>query len=375
MSLKPDQVIEAVADYYKLHPSCHNRAVHEFGEKTTKKVKQARVLINKYINSRPDESIVFTRNTTESINMISKLVDLREGDIVLTTDMEHNSNMLPWQFLSIEKKVKFQQVPITATDCDFNLAYYEQILKTKKVKLVSIFHVSNITGMELPVKQITELAHRYGAKVLLDAAQSMAHQKVDVQDLGIDFMAFSIHKMFGPTGVGVLYARGDFLKKAIPINVGGEGIVDTTYNTCTLEKSPEKYEVGLQNYAGIIGAGEAIKYLEKIPLEKAKAHIHFLNEKITMALDEMKNIQIIGPPSAKSRAGIINFMLKDKKPEEISLLLSKMARIMVRSGVHCGHSWYHRNALKPSIRVSLSFYNTEEEVDILIRNLKALMGT
>jgi cysteine desulfurase/selenocysteine lyase len=373
MTLKPDSVIKAIVDYYQDHPSCHNRAVHEFGETTTKKVEESRTLINKYINCRNDESVIFTKNTTESINMVSSIVKFSEGDIVLTTDMEHNSNMLPWQFLKIKRKVTFHQIPIAPSDSTFNFEYFEEILKTGKVKLVSLFHISNITGMTLPINEITLLAHKYGALVLLDAAQSMAHQKVDVQDLNVDFMAFSIHKMYGPTGVGILYGRKNLLMNGVPINVGGEGIVDTTYDTCTLEETPKKYEVGLQNYAGIIGAGATIKYLSKINLKKAHKHVLSLNEMISKEVVTMDHIEVIGPENHEERNGIVNLNIKNRKPEEIGLLLSKMKRIMVRSGVHCGHSWFHKYNLNPSLRISLSFYNTKEEVEVFKNTITSLM--
>jgi cysteine desulfurase/selenocysteine lyase len=373
MTLKPNDVINSIAEYYENHPSCHNRAVHEFGEMTTKKVETSRELINKYINCRSDESIIFTKNTTESINMVSQFLSFEEGDIVVTTDMEHNSNMLPWQFLKLKKKVAFEKIPIDPKCESFDFELFERVLRSKRVKLVSIFHMSNITGMKLPIKEIVKLAHSYGALVLLDAAQSMAHFKVDVQELDVDFMAFSIHKMYGPTGVGVLYGKTELLKKAIPVVVGGEGIVDATYETCTLAETPQKFEVGLQNYAGIIGAGAAIKFLSKINLSKAHEHILKLNKKLTNAVDGIEGLEVIGPQESTKRNGIINLSIKNKKPEEIGLLLSKMERIMVRSGVHCGHSWFHKYNLTPSLRVSLAFYNTEEEIDLLINTLKRLM--
>ena len=373
MTLKPNSVVEEIVEYYEKHPSCHNRAVHQFGEITTKKVEASRTLINKYINCRQGESIVFTKNTTESINMVANLIQFSEGDIVLTTDMEHNSNMLPWQFLKIKSKISFQQVPINPRSSDFDFKYFEDVLKTKKVKLVSMFHISNITGMKLPIKEITKMAHQYGALVLIDAAQSMAHLKVDIQKLDIDFMAFSIHKMYGPTGVGVLYGKKELMRDGIPMYVGGEGILDATYDTCTLEESPKKYEVGLQNYAGIIGAGATIRYLSKLNLDKAHQHILHLNQMLTSEFMNNKEVTILGPEESKLRNGIVNLIIENKKPEEIGLLLSKMKRIMVRSGVHCGHSWYHKYSLKPSLRISLAFYNTTEEIQVLVKVLKDLL--
>ncbi len=280
--------------------------------------------------------------------------------------------MLPWQFLNIKKSVKFEQIPIDTKLWKLDLELLESYLKNNNVKLISVFHISNITGIELPIKKITEIAHKYDVLVLLDAAQSIPHIKVDVQDLDVDFMAFSVHKAYGPTGVGVLYGKEILLKKAVPHYVGGEGIIDTSYETCTLEESPKKFEVGLQNYAGIIGAGEAISYLSKINLEKAQEYILDLNKYLTESISNMNNIEIIGPTAAEKRHGILNIKINNHNPAEIGLMLSKMSRIMVRSGVHCGHSWYHKHSLSPSLRVSIGFYNLKSELDMFINNLKTL---
>ncbi len=373
MTLKPNAVTEAIISYYNDHPSCHNRAAHEFGEVTTKKVHQAREQIDKYINCRPGESIVFTKNTTESINMIANMIDFKKGDVVLTTDLEHNSNMLPWQFLNIKKSVTFVQMPIAPDTEEFDLQEFQNILSKGKVKLVSIFHTSNITGIQLPIKEITKLAHENGAMVLLDAAQAIPHHQVDVQELDIDFMAFSLHKAYGPTGMGVMYAKEQYLNSWVPFFVGGEGITDTTYDSCTLSQAPEKFEVGLQNYAGIIGSGAAIKWLSKINLKKAHAHLIKLNEQLSEGLSSFDGLKLIGPSQAKNRSGIVNFSTGNRNPAEVCLMLSKMEKIMTRSGVHCGHSWFHKYDLMPTLRVSLAFYNTEAEVEIFLRKMRDLI--
>ena len=370
MTLKPQIVIDEITEYYTKHPSCHNRATHEFGDLTTNKVDKARDFISKAINCRQDESIVFTKNTTESLNLVANSIDFKKGDVVLTTDLEHNSNLLPWQFLKVKKGITFVQIPITPDQEAFDLELFKEILSKGKVKLVSLFHISNITGIELPIKEITELAHANGALVLLDAAQSVPHKRIDVQDLDIDFMAFSFHKAYGPTGMGALYGKASHLEKWIPFLVGGEGIEDTTYETCVLSSSPKKFEVGLQNYAGIIGSGAAFKWLSKIKLDKAHDHVLELNNYISSEVLKLNGVTILGPKEAKLRNGIINFTLNDRNPAEISLMLSKLGKVMTRSGVHCGHSWFHKYELQPSLRVSLSFYNTKEEADKFIEIIK-----
>jgi cysteine desulfurase / selenocysteine lyase len=370
MTLKPDTVVDEIIDYYKNHPACHNRALHEFGKITTEKVEATRKNISRYLNCKSgSESIVFTKNTTESINMIANMMSFEEGDIILTTDLEHNSNILPWQFLSVKKRITFKQVSVNPETTEFNFEEFENVLRTNKVKLVSLFQISNITGIALPIQEITKMAHRYGALVLLDAAQSLSHVKIDVQELDVDFMALSIHKSFGPTGMGLLYGKKNLLENFTPFYVGGEGVTDTNYDSCVLERSPERFEVGLQNYAGIIGAGAAIKYLSNINLKKAHSHIVELNQSLADQLKIANEVSVIGPENAHDRNGILNLKILDKDPYEIAMFLSKKSRIMVRSGVHCGHSWYHKYELAPSLRISFSIYNIKEEVDIVSRDI------
>lgn len=371
MTLKPKSIIDAMVKYYEEHPSCHSRAVHSFAKETSKKVDEARSLIAKYINANSNE-VVFTKNTTESLNMIANMLELERGDCVVTTDLEHNSNLLPWQFLTVKKGIRFYQLPIAPNDEVFNLEAYEFFLKHNKVKVVSCIYTSNITGMSLPIKDMCKIAHENGAVFILDAAQAMAHEQIDFKDLDVDFAAFSIHKMFGPTGVGILYGKQEHLNKMIPFYVGGEGVTDVHYDSCQLAKSPEKFEVGLQDYAGIIGAGEAIRYISKLNINEAHQHIINLNSRLSNFLNENADIMILGPKSPEKRSGIVNFSVKNREMGELSLMLDQAAKIMVRSGVHCGHAWFHKYDLLPSLRVSFSIYNTEEEVEKLIEVLKGL---
>lgn len=373
MTLKPNSVIEAITNYYKEHPSCHNRAIHEFGEKTSALVDQSRKKIDKYINAPKDTSVIFTKNTTESLNLVAQIIDFKENDIVLTTQLEHNSNLLPWQFLKIRKNISYQQIPISPDCEELDLEAIESYFSKNKIKLLSIFHTSNVTGMTLPVKDLVKIAHKHGALVLLDAAQSLAHQNIDVQDLDVDFMAASLHKAFGPTGVGILYGKKELLERAVPPYVGGEGILDVTFETCTLESSPKKFEVGLQNYAGIIGSGAAIDYLKGVNFKSYKDYILNLNQMLFNELGSCSNIKTLGPKQAKNRSGIFNFIIENKNSAELSLILSKSSRIMMRSGVHCAHSWYHTHNLSPSIRLSLSIYNTEDEIRYFISEFKKLL--
>lgn len=373
MTFKPDTVIQAITEYYQSHPSCHNRSSHELSEITSNKIDDSRKTISNFINCPKDGVVVFSSNATDSINKIANLLSFEKGDVILTSDLEHNSNMLPWQFLAAKKGVKYKQVSISPEDSELNLVELEKALSSNNVKLLSILHVSNVTGLCLDIKSITSLAHSYNVPVLLDAAQSLPHYKVDVQDLGVDFMAFSFHKAFGPTGMGGFYAKTEVLMNLAPVIVGGESVVDTTYDQCTLNSIPERFEVGLQNYAGIIGSGAAIKWLSKINQKKAIAHIKHLNTLMSEGLSDIKGISLIGPASPDVRASIANFSIEKQNSAELGFMLSKQARIMSRSGVHCCHAWFHKYDLPKSLRFSFSFYNTEEEVEITLKKMRELI--
>lgn len=375
MTLKPKRVIDAISKYYSEHPSCHNRALHTFGELTTKKVNHSREMLAKFIGAQDHRSIVFTKNTTESINMIAQMMDFQKGDVVLTSELEHNSNMLPWQFLQFKKGIVVKRVSVRPDDEEFDLHSYEKILAENKVKLVSLLHISNITGMKYPIEEATRIAKKYGALVLIDAAQSISQVELDVSKLDCDFLAFSIHKMYGPTGLGILYGKLNRLDAFTPYHVGGEGVVDTFYDSCTLSAIPEKFEVGLQDYAGIIGSSEAVAFLNGIDFVKGS---QFKDQLIEFALSELRNIpnlRIIGPKLAKNRNGNLNIEISGRDVAEISMLLDKSEKVMTRSGVHCGHAWYHHYNLKPSLRLSLGFYNTMEEVNIFIEILRKVLGS
>lgn len=370
MSLKPRQVVEAMDEYYYEYPACAGRSYHKLGEMATKKVKEARVTVARFINANANE-IVFTRNTTEGINLLANSFDFKVGDIILTTDKEHNSNLVPWQMLAKKKGVKHQIIR-SREDGLFDLDNFKESIKG--AKLVAMVLTSNLDGTTIPVNEIIKIAHENGALVFLDAAQSIAHQKIDVKDLDVDFLAFSGHKILGPTGTGVFYAKYNLLGKLEPFMVGGDTVEYTTYDDYLILPAPEKFEAGLQDYAGIIGLGEAVKYLEMIGYDKIREQELKLNSYITDGLSKWSKIKIIGPSDPALRSGIISFYIDGTDMHQFALMLDEMANVMIRSGQHCVHSWFNDKKIHNSARVSLYFYNTLEEAKIFIGNMDKIMA-
>lgn len=365
VTLKPKQVVEAMNNYYRDFPACGGRSMHKLGKRVTEEVEKSRKTIKKFINAKKNNEIIFTRNTTEGINLVTKSLDLKKGDKILQTDKEHNSNLLPC--LALKEKGILHEI-IESKDNIFDLERFEEKID-KNVKFVSVVHTSNLDGVTNPTKEIIKIAHDYGALVLLDAAQSVPHKEVDVKKLDTDFLAFSGHKMLGPSGTGILYGKEPLLKKLKPFLLGGETVIDSTYSSYELEDIPHRFESGLQNYAGIIGLGEAAKYLMKIGKPNIEKHELNLNKKITEALSE---VTLIGPEDPSLRGGIFSFNLGKADPHEIALMLDESENIMVRSGAHCVHSWFNAHHLSGSVRASLYLYNTEEEAEKFIEEVKKI---
>jgi len=370
MSLKPNSVVEAVNDYYYNFPACAGRSSHKLGEEVTRKVRETRLAVSKFINADSEREIIFTRNTTEALNLLANSLDLQKGDVVLITDKEHNSNLIPWLILKEKKGIEIRII-YSKEDNTFDLEKFSQFVQG--AKLVSIVHTSNLDGVTNPVKEIIEIAHKNNALVILDAAQSIPHRKIDVKDLDVDFLAFSGHKMLGPTGTGVLYGKYKLLEKLSPFIVGGETVEYSTYETYKMLPAPEKFEAGLQNYAGIIGLGEAVKYLGKIGFDNIAEHELKLNAYITNEILKIPKIKIIGPKEPEKRSGIINFYIDNTDMHQVALMLDNMANIAIRSGQHCVHSWFNNKKIENSARVSLCFYNTMEEAELFIINLKKIV--
>ena len=370
-SLRPQSVVDAITEYYQEYPACSGRSMHSLATKVSQKCDEARTIISKFIGAKRKEEIVFTRNTTEGINLITKALEFHRGDVVVTSDKEHNSNLIPWQILVKKIGIVHKIIP-TNPDNTFNLNDYEKVMNGK-VKLVSMGFTSNLDGVTIPAKKIIQIAHKHGSLVLLDAAQTAPHQRIDVSGLDVDFLAFSGHKMLGPSGMGVLYGKYNLLEKLEPFMVGGDTVSSSTYTSNEFLPPPEKFEAGLQDYAGIIGLGEAIKYLNKIGFSEIEKREHRLNAYISQELLKIPNLKIIGPQDSHLRGGIISFYIEGVDHHQIALILSQSANIMVRSGQHCVHSWFNDRKIKGSVRVSLYFYNTLEEAEMFVKSLKKVL--
>ena len=375
MALKPNHVIEKMNEYYYEFPGCGDRSVHKIGTQVTIAVEESRVKLQNLINAKEPSEIIFLRNATEGINLVAHSLtqglSLGPKDRILITDREHNSNLVPWLFMQNNNGMKTQVVQ-SNPDNTFNLETFENMMDTS-VKLVSMVHISNLDGYTIPAKEIINIAHDHGALVLLDGAQSAPHIPVDVQDLDVDFFVLSIHKMCGPTGMGVIYGKQSLLENLPPFIVGGSTVKSTTYTTTEFLSPPEKFEAGLQNYAGIIGAGAAADYIKNIGLEEIHQHDLKLNEIMTDSLGEIDKISIIGPKDPKLRGCTFSFNITDIDCHDIAMILDEVGNIMIRSGMHCVHSWFNSKNINGSARASVYLYNTEEEIKFFCEKTKEII--
>ena len=370
-TLRPTSVIQAIDEYYLKYSACGGRSMHHLGEEVTDRCDNSRAAVAKFLNASRKEEIIFTRNTTEGINLVSNSLDFQSGDVVLISDKEHNSNLIPWQILSKKKNIKIRRVEYLP-DGMFDMNGYRTALN-EKVKLISLGFTSNLDGVTIPAEEIIKLAHRNGALVLLDAAQTAPRQKIDVHNLDVDFLAFSGHKILGPSGTGVLYGKYALLEKLEPFMVGGDTVAFSTYDSCQFLPPPAKFEAGLQNYAGIFGLGEAVNYLMRIGFDDIQKQETNLNEFITNGINDIPHLKIIGPADPKLRGGIITFYLDGVDSHQVALMLDQMANIQIRSGQHCVHSWFNAHQIAGSARASLYFYNTVEEAEFFTQNLKKVL--
>jgi len=372
MTLKPKQVVEALTSYYYNHPGCHGRTSHLFGAETTQAYDQSREIVKRFINASSSDEIIFVRNATEGLNIIANCLDLKENDIVVSSDIEHNSNLLPWQLVERKKRIKRVSVS-TNPDTSFNLDNFKSVL-TERVKLVSVLYTSNLSGITFPVEDIIRLAHDHGALVCIDAAQAALCKPIDVKKLNVDFMVMSLHKMWGPSGMGVLYGKRKFLELFPQFLTGGETVEDATWYDHILEASiPKRFEAGLQDYAGVIGSGAAVEYINKLGQKRIHQMIIELNEYATDKILKLNEIELIGPETPEKRSGILNFFIKGLNVGDVARLLNEAENIMTRFGKHCVHSWFNKNNYPDSLRVSFSAYNTFEEIDILIATLRNII--
>ena len=363
VTLKPDSVIDSINEYYSKTPGCGGRSVHRYGVKVSQSTARSRSKLQHFLNAESVNEVVFTRNATHSMNQVAHGLSWSKGDVVLTTDREHNSNLVPWLQLEQEQGIDHRIVTSNA-DNTFDMEAFEKACADagSKLKLVSMSHVGNLDGVKIPIKEITKVAHDHGALVCVDGAQSTPHMNVDVQDLDIDFLAFSIHKMCGPSGMGGLWGRYDLLDGLRTIQAGGQTVESSTYDSIEWANPPARFEGGLGNFSGMIATGAAIDYLSNINLDEVYEHEVRLNQIMTDGVKDLPGIEIIGPLDAQHRGGICSILMQDLPIHDIAILLDEAAGVMVRSGQHCVHSWFNsRGHPNGSLRASAYLYNTEEE--------------
>jgi cysteine desulfurase/selenocysteine lyase len=367
-SQTPDPVIEAMDAYYRTYNSNIHRGIYRISEEATAKYEEARQRIGRFINARRSSQIIFTRNTTESINLVAYSwgsANLQEGDEILVTVMEHHSNLLPWQLLSQRTGAKMRFIEVTDEGV-LQLDGLETLL-TERTKLVAITHVSNVLGTINPVKELTAAAHAIGAKVLIDGAQSVPHFDVDVQELDCDFLAFSGHKMCGPTGIGILYGKSDLLEEMPPFLGGGSMIRSVQRESSTYADVPAKFEAGTPAIAEAIGLAAAVDYLNKVGLEAIFVHEHELLEYAHQKLSEIEGITIYGP-KPRQKTGAITFNLEGIHPHDLAGVLDTVG-VAVRAGHHCAQPLMQKFGVIATARASFYLYNKLDEIDSLYEGL------
>jgi cysteine desulfurase / selenocysteine lyase len=366
-SQKPLPVIEALDKYYREYNSNVHRGVHTLGTKATDAYEGAREKVRKFINAKSIEEIIFTRGTTTAINTVAASygrANLREGDEIVITYMEHHSNIIPWQQVAKQTGATLKYIPLQE-DGSISLEEVEKTV-TPNTKIVSVMQVSNVLGAINPIKEIAKIAHKNGAIMVVDGAQSAPHMKIDVQDLDCDFFAFSGHKMCGPTGIGVLYGKKALLEKMEPVEFGGEMIDFVGLYESTWKELPWKFEGGTPIIAGAIGLGIAIDFLEEIGLDNIAAHEHKLAQYALEQMSTIEGLTIYGP---KERAGLVTFNIDDVHPHDVATVLDAEG-IAVRAGHHCAQPLMKWLNVSATARASFYLYNTEEDIDKLVAALK-----
>ena len=366
-SQKPQEVIDTIEEYYTRDNSNVHRGLHELSERATRAFEDARGEVKRFLNASEDREIIFVRGTTEGINLVANSYGrkrVQQGDEIIISGMEHHSNIVPWQILCEEKGAVLRVVPIN-DDGELLLDEYEKLLN-QRTRLVAMTHVSNALGTINPVKQIVEMAHSHDIPVLIDGAQAVPHQSVDVLDMGCDFYVFSGHKLFGPTGIGVLYGKAQLLESMPPYQGGGEMIQSVTFEKTLYKGIPHRFEAGTPNIVGAIGLGAAIRYVSNIGLERITAYERELLTYATDALSEVDGIRLIG--TAKDKASILSFILKGVHAHDIGTILDQEG-IAIRTGHHCAQPVMQRFGVAATARASLALYNTREEIDTMVKTL------
>ena len=370
-SQKPQSVLDALNRYYTTENSNVHRGIHYLSEQATAEYEESRAKVRRLLNASDDREIVFVRGTTEGINLVAGSygrANVGQGDEVIISAMEHHSNIVPWQILCQERGARLRVVPMS-DDGDLLVDEYERLLGPR-TKLVSIVHVSNSLGTINPVRRIIEMAHARGAPVLVDGAQSAPHMSVDVRDLDCDFFVFSGHKLYGPTGIGVLYGKAELLEAMPPYQGGGDMIKSVSFEKTIYNDLPYRFEAGTPNIAGTVGLGAAVDYVSAVGLENIETYEQELLEYGTRALSSIGGLRLIG--TARKKAGILSFVLDGVHPHDIGTILDSEG-IAVRTGHHCTQPVMERFGIPATARASLAFYNTREEIDALVKGIDKVL--
>ena len=365
---KPRQVVESITDeYYSVNANVH-RGVHFLSQQATNLHEASRETVRKFINARSISEIVFTRGTTESINLVASTFadsQMKEGDEVIVSVMEHHSNIVSWQLQAARKGIVLKVIPMNDRG-DLLLDEYEKLFSTR-TRLVSVAHVSNVLGTINPVKEMIAIAHAHGVPVLIDGAQSIPHMPIDVQDLDADFYVFSGHKVYGPTGIGVLYGKETWLDKLPPYQGGGEMIKNVSFEHTTFNELPFKFEAGTPDYIGSTALAKALDYVSAIGMDKIAAYEHELTVYAMNRLKEIPGMRIFG--EAEHKGGVISFLVGNIHHFDMGTLLDRLG-IAVRTGHHCAEPLMHRMGIEGTVRASLGLYNTKEEIDALAAGIE-----
>jgi len=366
---KPQTVIDAITHYYTYDNANIHRGLYFLSELATEQYENARLKVKEFINAISASEIIFVRGTTEAINLVASTLCrtkyFKEGDEIIISNMEHHSNIVPWQLIRDRKNIQLKVIPINDAG-ELDLDAFKKLI-TEKTKLVSVVHISNTLGTINPVKEIIKIAHSHNIPVLIDGAQAMSHLKIDVQELDADFYVFSGHKVFGPTGIGVLYGKTEYLEMMPPYQGGGDMIRTVTFEKTTFEDIPRKFEAGTPNIAGGIGLGAAIDYLNQFDRSELIAYENSLLEYATQKLSEVEGLHIIG--TAKNKASVISFIIDGIHPYDIGTIIDTDG-IAIRTGHHCTQPIMKRFNIPATARASFSFYNTKEEIDKFVESLK-----
>ncbi len=366
-SLKPQSVIDAEVHFYKDLGANIHRGVYLFSQKATEEFDETRVKVAKLINAPKTHEVIFTRGSTESINLVAYTWGrkfISKGDEILVSEMEHHSNLIPWQILAEEKGAKLKFIPINTPDITFDLSGIDDLI-TEKTKLVAVTGMSNVTGVLTDLKPIIQAAHRKGAKVLVDGAQLVSHHPIDVQEMDCDFLAFSSHKMCGPTGLGVLYGKEAILEEMPPFHGGGDMILQVWKDKATYAELPAKFEAGTPNIAGIIGYGKAIDYLNDLGMDNIREHEEELTRYALEKTSEIGDLTVYGSKDYHKKGGIFSFNLGTVHPHDLGTIMDRNS-IAIRVGHHCCQPLMRFLGISGTSRASFYFYNTKDEIDMLI---------